>query len=180
MIVSFLTRILEFARIAARPSSSQTNPTGLASLFSAFGFCGCEFFELNEANGGAAGRREHDCRTADPQFGAMVLNLVARRGDLRGYNIEMESPASLDEIAAYYGDVMTHNGSTIERETEKRGSSHSLSKQRSYARSRAGSCSSDSGAGSSASSITAQPQGITTRENRRKLRKKTKSSLFLL
>src|SRR5262245_30271208 len=53
MMVFFPTTILEFARIATRTSSSQTNPTGLASFFSTTGFGGSN--SLNDESGGATG-----------------------------------------------------------------------------------------------------------------------------
>jgi hypothetical protein len=48
--------------------------------------------------------------------------------DMRSYNIEMEATASAStaEIAAFYRDVMTRNGLTIENETQSRDVSYSL------------------------------------------------------
>ena len=51
MMVFFPTRICEFDFIAARTSSSQTNPTGLFSFFGAGGFGGSS--SVYEASGGA-------------------------------------------------------------------------------------------------------------------------------
>ena len=52
-MVFFPIRIFEFAWMATRTSSSQTNPTGLDSFFSAFGFDGSN--SLNDDKGGATG-----------------------------------------------------------------------------------------------------------------------------
>jgi hypothetical protein len=46
--------------------------------------------------------------------------------DMRSYNIEMEAMASTAEVAAFYRDVMTRNGLTIENETQSKDVSYSL------------------------------------------------------
>jgi hypothetical protein len=45
---------------------------------------------------------------------------------MRSYNIEMEAMASTAEVAAFYRDVMTRNGLTIENETQSKDVSYSL------------------------------------------------------